>query len=387
MQKATDIHSANIANANTPGYRRQDVAYSTVREGGVNASGVHRFSPAVASRIVQLAGESSYQAALSSQLSLSSDMQSQMASDVNQSLNRFTSAFYQKAMSPNTPGLGQAVAGSGESLGSTVTNSLAGINENLAVLDRQISGAQAQGVDALKKLANLNKQIYQYGATPELVNQVAQVGREAAELVGGTLRIDPETSQAFMSLGGAVLVNGDKSAESIPATAGGKLGGFIAAKNQAVRDKTALVASIQSFTDKFNTFNQGGSTVSGTAGGEVFTFDGQVLSYTGTADGSDLGIGPMNQARKDEMTAASSLGEDLANLAGQTAFKTNSAKADLASANSSMAATEEYQQLQEGVDINAEMIAMRQAQRLYEANLKMIQVADEMLGTLLNLRA
>ena len=87
------------------------------------------------------------------------------------------------------------------------------------------------------------------------------------------------------------------------------------------------------------------------------------------------------------MSAVGSLSTAVGALATQAANQASLAKIVTAGNNSSLGATEAKQQRAEGVNVDAQTIEMINAQKAYQANAKLIQIADSMLGTLINMKA
>lgn len=384
MQQAMDIRSANIANANTPGYRRQDAAHTELFNGGVTTSSIHRFNPVTATRISTLAGESAQSTTHATELQSAEYAISDLATTVTESMGKLNELLFTAGLTPSAPGLREGIVGQAKGLAAIVNQGVETLDNQLLDVTKDINGVTQQGMAKLNELAELNRQVMYTGSTPELKNQMAQVGREAAELIGGEVRFEDNGTASFVS-GMQYLVNNSDVAEKLPLQVGGKLAGLQNAKTELTKYRGDVANQISQFSSAMNAFNTSGTNAAGAAGSNLFSFNGDTLTFVGTKE--DLALSAYTPARQASLDGAMKLGTGLATTAGSIGIDSAAALGVSSAKKSTLAGIDERQQAEEGVDVDSEMLALKIAQKIYEANAKVIQTADAMFSTLLSIKA
>lgn len=388
MQKQVDIHSANIANVNTPGYRRRDVYTQTEFGGGVSNVVMHRFNPATAQRLSQLSGETGYFDAKSSALNHASDVVSQAATDVGAAQNKLNELLYRASLTPSEPGLRQQIASAAGALASVANSGISSLETQITHLSRDVKTTKGLAEQKMDELASLNQEAFRTGPTPALRDRQAQVGRELSELVGGEVRMEKDGTATFM-LNNAPLVYSDTK-RALPDTTGGKLAGLKDAQTATIGYRDELTAQLEGYATQMNALNATGVDANGAAGQPLFAMSMGQLQYTGDSAGNAFavqGSGPGVPSPTQAMANMTTLAEGYLDTVVKSAADSSAAATTSSSKDATLAMLDEEQQAKEGVDLDSEMIALKLAQRIYEASAKVIQTADSMMGTLLNMKA
>lgn len=381
MQQRIDMHSHNIANANTPGYRRVDATHVEMWPGGVSTIGIHRMNPALAQRISALAGQASYSEYLSAALQDSAKTLDHTATAMGAAQEKFNSLLYRAALTPNEPGLGKNLAAQAAVVAREATEGLSRLDEQLKELGTEKAMLAQQVKIKMGELAELNRQALAVGEEPVLRNRQAQVGKELAELVGGEVRLEKDGTASFIVDNHIVV--GASGTMKLPEKVGGKLAASTQAYEQVLAQRKNLQEQVATYTDQMNGLN-----ASGTPGDTLFSFDSTTMTFVGDEQSFSLQGANGNPAPLQLMAqAGQSFGEGLVGLTVQAVGQAHEAKASADSRSGSLGLLEERQRREEGVDLDREMIDMAMTQKLYEANAKLIQTADAMLGTLLSIKA
>lgn len=388
MQQQVDVHSANIANANTPGYRRRDPFAQTQLGGGVNNFITHRFNPSTAQRMSLLAGEASFFDAKAQALDTAEGIVSNSATDVGKAQNAFNEFMYKLSLTPSEPGLREQAAASARTLANVANEGLQALETEYAHQGRDLKVLTTQAQTKMKELADLNREAFRTGPNPGIQDRQAQVGRELAELIGGEVRFEQNGTATFMQ-NNSMLVYSDK-VRPFPDNVGGKIGGLTDARATTLAYRDELTAQLTTFAGQANTLNVGGLDANGAPAPALFTLSGGRLQYNGTASGAAFaavsatagGASPAQAIAK--MT---NVAEGYVDTVVKAVANASEASAVFGAKNNTLTLAEEQRMAQEGVDVDQEMIALKLAERLYEASAKVIQTADSMLGTLLSIRA
>lgn len=388
MSQQVDIRSANIANANTPGYRRRDVASETLLGGGVTNVVTHRFNQATAQRLSVLAGETSYADNKAKGLTEAEDIISDATTQVSEAQTKFNELAYRASLTPSEPGLREQLAASANALALVANEGINGLDKQLTHMARDINSVKEQAQLKMDELTALNKEAWRTGPTPALRDRQAQVGKELAELVGGEVRFEDNGSASFM-LNNKFLLYGNTQME-LPENTGGKLQGLKDARENVTAYRDSLTTNLDNFANTVNGLNAGGIDGNGAAGQPVFAMNMGKLQYVGDAQGKAFAAqsaAPGVESPTQAMAGMTTLGEDFVATVVDATGDAAAARSVSAAVGSTLSRAEEQQAAQEGVDIDTEMIALKLAQRIYEANAKVIQTADSMMGTLLSIKA
>lgn len=381
FQKVVDNHSANIANADTPGYRRRDSHLSEVSNGGVAHDTVHRFNIAVAVRITELAANAKYSDTLAEKLVSAQDLLGSASKSMADSQVELKTALTQMIYNPSNPAASTATVEKASAFAKIANNYLSQIEGKIADEDKfQDYSKQLASIKAAE-LAALNRSISQIGWTPEIKDKQAQTAKELSELTGGVVSFT-SAGVAEFSINGNPLVNAE-GVQPFGTEFGGAIGASIQAKAELEGINLEFRDQLNNFSSGINTLNSAGSDLQGNVGQDLFGFDAQGnFVYTGNS----FAINGSNQ-QGNSLVEALNFSKGITDLTGKTAIKASLANT-LSSVDGQILNSMESERVkQEGVNIDMEILGMTNAKRAYEANAKVIQTADSMLGTLLSIKA
>jgi hypothetical protein len=284
MQAVIDNHSRNIANADTPGYRRRDTLLAEQVNGGVTYSTAHRFNETTAARLTQLAGEVGASDALARELTGAQAQLGTASTQLADAQHSLATALANAVFAPNDATTRTMVAENAAGLAQIA-------DTNLRELDARITGAnqaerltRAQAQTKLDELAMLNQQVLANGATPAIRDRQAQVGQELASLAGGEMRFNPNGSAEFRIDGMLVLTSA--GAKQLPQTLGGQAGGFAQARAELTGLRDGFETNLREYARAMNTLNQQGVDAGGQPGEELFSMEGGRFSFVGSAFGN-----------------------------------------------------------------------------------------------------
>lgn len=386
MQSVVDTGSANIANANTPGYRRRDAALSELVNGGVASTTLHRFNESTAARLAQLSGDVAYQDTLAKALGRNQEQLSEASSQLAQAFDSLREAIGTMTLAPGNAQAREVAVGKAAALTSTANAHLRELDQQAAHLGREQASTLQAAQSVLAQMQELNRAVMRHGPLPELRDSLAQRAVEFAQLAGGELRFNLNGT-AVVSIRGQAVLDGDVLGE-LPPTLGGQAGALAQARVSTLADRDAVVATLDAFAARVNEANRRGVDANGQAGGDLFAVDASGLRFVGTAASLAVSDTPGLDAQNiDSFLELGNPGIDLGAIAVRSAQASASAQGLAGAHGSVLQSLQERQRREEGVDLDAEAVRVKEAQRLYEANAKLIQVADAMLGALLSIKA
>lgn len=355
-------------------------------------------------------------------------------------LGDFYSAMRQAAQNPGEPGLRAALVAAGRTLGFTFNRTISAVTDARTGIDEELKGVVDQVNDAARAVARLNMEVKAAMAGGIPPNDQLDLRQKyldrLAELTGAT-QVRTGTGDINVVLpGGRALVTGNKSAQLIgsadagnlghltlslqqadgsPPVAlansqvGGTAGGLLDARDGALRDSEQRLDQLAfDLAGNVNTAHQTGFGLDGSTGRDFFT-----VSPTAVGAARTLEIHADIIADPSRIAAAASAGtlpgdaanlqaiiatEYLATTSGADAGKTiGRIAADYGAAASGAAATadqdgailghlQEMQESVNGVSVDEELINLTKSQRAFEAVMKVLSTADEMLKSLMELR-
>jgi flagellar hook-associated protein 1 FlgK len=355
-------------------------------------------------------------------------------------LGDFYSAMRQAAQNPGEPGLRAALVAAGRTLGFTFNRTVSAVSDARTGIDEQLKGVIDVVNDAASAVARLNTQIKAAmagGISPnDQLDQRQKYLDRLAELTGAT-QVRTGTGEINVVLpGGRSLVTGNKAAQLIGAADAGNLGhlaisvqqadgsppvllannqiggsasGLLDARDGALRDSEERLDQLAfDLAGNINAAHQAGFGLDGSSGRDFFS-----VSATAVGAARTLEVHADIIADPSRIAAAASAGtlpgdasnlqaiiatEYLATTSGADPGKTvGRIAADYGAAASGAMATAEQdgailghlQEMREsvnGVSIDEELINLTKSQRAFEAIMKVLTTADDMLKTLMSLR-
>ncbi|MFT3838889.1 MAG: flagellar hook-associated protein FlgK [Myxococcaceae bacterium] len=438
----------NIDNANTPGYARQTVDLAATLP--MDMLGGRYLGRGVDIQQVSQARDRFAEAQLPGAFAHASGSQAQAESlqglsalDPNNplsgSLGDFYSALRALAQNPGDLPLRTAAVTQAQQLTRNFSATRQQIVDARSGLDTQVSGVLPEVNQTAAQLAQLNTQIRIAAATGgspnDLLDARQKLSDKLSQLTGATLVASGNGDFNLVMSDGSALVQGDKSAtlSAVPNAAneghlklqltrldgsgpvdvgtlsGGQLGGWLAARDGAFATAENRVDQLAyDFANAVNATHSAGFALDGSTGRNLFSVsatvqgaasslsvdaaiaaDPSLLAAAATAAGAPgdntnllATIATQTQSLSGGLDAESTLG-DISAQFGATAEKMQAASESDAGVRDHLLSLRDAAS---GVSIDEEMVNLTKAQRAYEATTKVIQTADEMLQTLMNLK-
>ena len=189
---------------------------------------------------------------------------------------------------------------------------------------------------------------------------------------------------------------------------GGTIGGLLSSHNQMIGDRLRELDQLAfDFATEFNAAHQGGVGLDGTGGRDFFdigaTAQGAALSIgvnaaiaedasllataTDPADlpgGSDL-LGTLIAFEDSALAGGLSLHDGLIGITQAVGTDVREALDATAASSSALAQLEQVQGATSGVSLEEELLKLNEAQRAYEASLKVIEASESMMDSLMSI--
>lgn len=439
----------NLQNANTPGYARQSAQLEAVVPAEF-VGGAFLGRGAALGAVTQARDrflESQIPAALGDAASSKSEADALAAltaldpgadSGPGSALSRFYSDLRGLSQNPGDMGLRQAFVASAKNLARSFNGAAAEVAANRTGLDGRVAGSMGEVNSLATQVAALNREIRTArasGAEPnDLLDQRQLAADRLAELVGarpvpdsdGNVNLALPSGESLVSadLAGSLSTRADPangghlqilvtrpdgSGPSVAGTAGGSVGGAIAARDGALKTAGDRLDTLAfELGNALNAVHRAGFALDGSTGRDLFTVPGAV---GGAAAALSVNAAVAGDPRLvSAASTAAGVPGDGANLAGllgtETAllpsgFDPVGALSDLTAQFGASAARAQAAFLQDGaikdhlstmresvsgVSIDEEVVNMQKFQRGFEAVTKVIQAASDMLDTLMQLK-
>jgi flagellar hook-associated protein 1 FlgK len=410
---AVETTSHNIANAATPGYRRQRVELRTAypRNGGlgpmgagVEAARITRATDRLGDlRVRGTSAQAAYFGTRSEIMQKVEDVFGEPEQGVTTELTAMWDAFATLAVSPTDNAARYQVISALNGVADRVNE----ISRSLAQLSADASQRLSSDVDeanaTIMRLREINRYARIPGGLPaDLADERDRALDALATSIGARSSIDND-GMVRVTLNGLALVDGDRATPltvtssgtvthpSGPVTIGGTVGGLSAS---VVTDIAGAKASLDTFVSGFmtalNAVHAGGFTPSGAAGGPLLGMTSGQLTVTVAAP-ADLAAADvagqlqngrvadaLAQLRSTQGGAYRALVTD---LSGRVAGVGRSAE----TAQSVADAASQQRDSAVGVNLDEEMTDLMSQQRAYEAAARLVSVVDEMMQALISM--
>lgn len=443
-QIALDTSSQNVSNLMTPGYTRQGALLTAVnlnRSGPISAgNGVSvpmllRFSDSYKNLQLWQAGSQLGQYTAGNQyLTQLQQVMGDDSSNINGGLDTFFAALNAASVEPASAPLRQQVITAADALGKRF-NSLREVLSNQRLAVHQQRASMVTQVNSLTgDIAALNQKIVamsngQY--TPSgLIDQRDQKIDELAGLIGIQVVEQADGSRTVSLRGGQPLVVGSVAStmnvvsnvgggqslkldfmnESFSLVSGnlaGQLGGLDDFENNTLAPLTQSIIDMASgLATNMNSQLAAGFAMDGTPGKPLFNFDptssNAMLTVNSSLVTQDLGFSssasePGDSGNlltliglKDQPVAVSSLGSVLlgdayTQLVGRLGMDSQQNSVALNTAQTVRKQTEDSWKATSGVNSDEEAINLMQYQQMYQANMKVIAVANQLFDSVLEM--
>lgn len=434
---SVEVTSQNITNASTPGYARrvpvlESAALAAGRGGGVLFSSatrvVDRFA---AARVTTESGL--YGAATARQRALDGleGVLSPGSGGIGESMTALFSAATALTSNPQDPTARAALLDAAEATASSFRAASAGLATRRADLLGHAQGICDEVNERTAQIATLNERITASEASgvpaPELRDRRDKLVHEVGERVGAQVVEDANGSITLLSSGATLVQGGEARAMSaslaspnalritIARTGGGAadvtaavtsgtLGGTLAARDTDIpKLESALDALASDFAAAVNAVHQAGVGLDGVGGRPLFAIN------PGPGGAATLAVDPSISGQPDHVAAASTAaglpGDNAAAIALGALSHTALGAAPPAERFGAMAASlgamqllagdgvalraetialaQTQQEQASGVSVEEEMVNLTRYQRAFEASMRVLKVADELLEGLI----
>jgi flagellar hook-associated protein 1 FlgK len=440
-QLALSSSSQNIANLQTTGYTRQSAVLATIGAGldrtaagnGVQVTGLARYADDYKTQ--QLWRSASDLGARSQNQPYLTQLEKVLGDDsanLSGGIDQFFAALNAVAgVDPSSTPLRQQVVTAAGLLGERF-NSLNNVfAAQLQSLRQQRSAIVDSANAELATIASLNTQITQSHASGANVSSLidardqaidglaSQFGLEVADQPDGSRNVSLRGGQSLV-LGGVAgklsvsggadqvfsLTLGSTALQLDPLKAGGQLGGLTAYEQQVLRPMIKGVEDLASeISSRVNTQLASGYRMDGSAGTPLFAFtagggadllkvtDGfqtADLGFSGDGTPGDTGnlqkiLGIKNQEVTITGLGPVMIGDADAQMVGQLAVQSQQNKAALTTAQTVRSQAEQDWQATSGVNQDEEAVHLVEYQNMYQANMKVLAVANALFDATLQM--
>lgn len=440
-----NVASQNATNANTVGYTRRDVVQSPVPGppvggGGVSATGPRRIIDRFLEQRVLGATSASAEATARRELSeVANFALSEGAGTIGQALDALEGSFREVASRPGDVGRREEALSQAAALAEAFRSASSQIDAARSEADHRIEDSVAEvnrlsaDIDRLQR--EMRKAEVGGVEASDLRDQRDQRIRELAKLVPTTVAHGPNGTVTVLLGGARAIVRADGGTSTLstavdPATghvvvrqsaAGGQdditgeldtgtIAGQIEARDGALKDaEDALDALAFDAANAMNAAHAAGYGLDGATGRNLFT-----VGPTAAGAARSLALDPSVAGNPSALAAATdptALPGDnrgmlalidvfttqsvsggtatpngaLATLVARTGTAIERADADVAFADANLAQVSSLREAVSGTSSDDEMVSLMQYQRAYEASLRVVQMADDMLAQLVEL--
>lgn len=436
-QMGTQVAANNLSNVGTEGYSRQQV--SVRPEGSLTDKGGPKrlVEPFVERRLLSARSASGEASAESLALQPLDTIFAEGDGGLGTSIDRFQASLQELSSRPNDISVREQVLARAGNVATAFQNASAGLNQARADANQRVVGAVDEVNQRLHQISSLSTQISKAEVTgtqaSEMRDQRDQLVREVAERVPVTT-VEGDAGQFSLLLAGSqalVSPDGKVSELSVTSTSGdvrvskmaagigvdvtnllssGSVGGQIKARDGALKQvQQKLDQTAYDFQEQYNQVHAAGVALDGTAGRNLFEPASSVSGAAAQmAVSADVLGNPANVAAATDaaalpsdnrgalaltMLTTSPMGgsgmtvtEALASLTGSAGMAVQNAQQSESFASGALEQVTALRESMSGVSSDEEMVSMMRYQRSYEASLQIIQVADQMMGELMNLR-
>jgi flagellar hook-associated protein 1 FlgK len=448
-QQALNVVANNVANANTPGYTREEpnwqenqpitiggIAYG---QGATETGATSQRDRVLEERLdqqKQLASASgSRLTALNTLQALftpDSGSSSSTAGDIGSDLTKFFSSFSSLEANPTDNALRQSVLSTAKTLAGDISNAAASLNSQRAALDQQAAGVTSQVNVLTSAIAQLNKQIMSTSPNSDagtLEDQRQQDLSQLAQLIGinqittenNGLAITTTSGQLLLSQGTSYqlttgMVNGvtgfflgGTNITSQLASGGGSLGGDLTARDTDIPGTLASLDQLAySVSTSVNAQNNAGTDLSGLTGtvANPLNIFSEPAAVTGSALSMSVAMTDPNKiaaAGAGDGTGDNSNAIAMSNLSQQTivngqtpinyysSFVTalgstvSAVETENTAENASVTQLQTQNDSLSGVNLNDEASSMTTFERSYQAASQVFAMLNTLMASALNM--
>lgn len=437
-QNGVNIAATNLSNVATEGYTKKQASIRP--ETGISDSGVSRrvMDAFVERRLLSAqsaAGESKAETlALSPLDNIFADQEGGLGS----AIDRFQSSLTELSSRPNDMAVREQVLARAGNVASAFQNAAAGLDQARADSNQRITGAVDEVNSRLRQVSALTAQISKSEITGieagDLRDRRDVLVREISERIPvTTVESDGGSQFSLLLAGSQTLVSPDGKVAELTATSNGgdvrvtkmaagqlvdvtnllssgSVGGQLKARDGTLKQIEQKLDQLAfDFQSQYNQVQQGGVALDGTTNNALFepltSVSGAAREIALSADivgkpellaaATDAQALPSDNRNALSLSSLSSTGfalggmtvtEALASLTGAAGMAIQNAQHSESFATGALEQVSSLRDNLSGVSSDEEMVSMMKYQRAYEASLQIIQVADQMMGELMNLR-
>ncbi|STQ92517.1 Flagellar hook-associated protein 1 [Janthinobacterium lividum] len=437
-QAALNAASQNIANLQTAGYTRQGVLLSSLGAGvgvrsagnGVEVSALLRFADAYKSQ--QMWRAASDQGARSQTQPYLTQLERVMgddASSISNGIDGFFAALNASAVDPTSTPLRQQIVTSADAMAQRFNSISTVMGNQLLSLQQQRAAIVPQANTALANIAALNQRISTSTAAGTNVSSLmdardqlidglaAQMGIEVLDQPDGSRNVSLKSGQPLVigSLAGTLsssMTNTGEQTLSLdfskssykldPVTIGGQMGGLGEFEQNTLKPlQQSLQDMATQLTNKVNAQLALGKTMAGAPGGPLLAYANGKLSITPGFNAKDLALSLTGAAGdsgnlqklieiKNQPITVSWVGSVLMSdadtqLVGKLGIYSQQNQALLKTANTVRSQAIDDWKSTSGVNKDEEAMSLVEFQNMYQANMKVISVANSLFDATLQM--
>jgi len=429
QQASIAATSRNIANVNTPGYRRQSADLAAQAGGGVQTLGFSRADDATLSRRERTregarAGAESLSTALDGLDAELGPIHDELVGHVAEMFGSFGAL----AAAPTDPNLRTDAVDRAESVASSLNRAASTLSRARADADADIGAMARQATDLASAVAAGNRAVRLDPSDPGLADQRDRAAQELSSMIGGTARIDPDGMMRVVLASGASIVDGERASQirATPDAArgglsrvevvdgahvddvtdkldGGQIGGRLRFRDteasQALAGLDRLASDLGGAINAVHSQNAG---LDGVTGRDLFTGSSAATIVVSAAVAADhrllasaaAGAGPGDTSGLAALSAlrdarlggggTSTFQEEAIHLGAQLGAATRTARQTLSLEQGRSDTLAAIRDSLSGVSPEEELTKLSQLQHAHEATVRFISTVDDMLGEMIS---
>ncbi|MCU7499359.1 MAG: flagellar hook-associated protein FlgK [Ignavibacteria bacterium] len=429
-QRALDVTSHNVANANSPDYARQRVVFGSERSetttngsfgAGVKIDDIARIKDNLTD--VQVRTYNQKFADVDKRSEVLGQVETLFSEPSDLGLSNLISSFYSSwdelASTPNSTPLRNSVLQATDSLSSKIKSIYDGVGLLRSDLNGQVTEKVEEVNSTIQEIQSLNRQIKSAKVANQSANDLFDRRDKAIDALSKLVNINSHTDDqgsVSISIGGVFAVDEYSSTKFKAANVNGKLslttddgsttaqlsGGEIYASmdlynNQLSSYQDSVNTIARNIMDSVNSVHRTGYGLNGAPQGDFFTgYSEGVLSFTHDTNAIAASGVLGNDGNSDKAVEIAKLADNW-KIGGKTISEYyNSFISGIGTEKKLNEQSSESNQLvldqlnnqkasYSGVSIDEEMTNVIKFQKSYDASAKLIKIADEMLETLLNM--
>jgi len=426
-----DVAGQNIANLNTPGYKRRrlDLAEAVNGIGGVEVLGTRAARDAVLDTRVRTAiPDASREGAILNQLSLVETTIGAPGQGIDGRLSAFFDAFASLSVDPTSTVARDGVVLQGRELASAFTATATRLASSVQLADNGVRDAVGQVNSLSQQIAALNVAIAASGGTDvdALKDRQQLAVEQLSSLTSVAVLARPDGGVDVTIPSGRALVIGGSKYDVSASTGGnglatlslggaditgeltsGTVGGLLYTRDTLIPGYRARLDQLAfGVAQEVNTLHQSGFDLNGNPGTAFFTPPAAVagaaaaMTVSATVQGNpSLVAASQTGAPGDNQVAralanlrlqpvlsggTTTFAEGWAQLAYQVGSDVDTARAEQSSLRDVLGQVQKLRDQVSGVSLDEEAASMMKFQRAYEANARFFTAVDSMLQTLMN---